>query len=193
MQHPLRSIIRHFDDWLRRVLGVYNFSDKADCLLRVQLTRASHAVEFPDRAIPAGAPVLMLHLWNEHVPPLPPEGADLVWARRAGRLFVRDLHDVAIHIENTPSLSKVQAIGSVTSVFSASPSSGGAQMMRELGFMVVPAHQPLSRFGEFWENFYSWWLIWAYNPGSLRTHRLADLHRSESWITAEAFMERFGL
>jgi len=63
--------------------------------------------------------------------------------------------------------------------------------MNRLGFTVTPYHRPLGRFGEFWENFYSWGLLWAFNPPSWRRRKLFDLRRTEVWMLREDFVDRF--
>ena len=64
--------------------------------------------------------------------------------------------------------------------------------MQRLGFAVRPHHSALGRFGEFWENFYTWWVMWTYNPRSLDGRRLIRLERMEIWIQAENFLRRYG-
>jgi hypothetical protein len=61
-----------------------------------------------------------------------------------------------------------------------------------LGFVVQPYHSPLGSFGEFWENFYSWAIMWAYNAVSLRQRHLLQLRRSEFWMSIADFLRRYG-
>jgi len=65
-------------------------------------------------------------------------------------------------------------------------------MLQRLGFTVIPYHRSLGAFGEFWENFYTWMLMWTYNPGSLRYRGLWGLRRAEIWMSAEEFLRRYG-
>jgi hypothetical protein len=65
------------------------------------------------------------------------------------------------------------------------------QMMQRLGFIMLPYHRPLGRFGEFWENLFSWWLMWAYNDSSLLRRSFWRLQRTEMWMTREEFLRRF--
>jgi hypothetical protein len=71
---------------LRSAQGVFEYWDDPDCLFRVQIAQAGHSIRLPDRDIPAGAQVLMLHLWNEHTPRFPPDGASLAEAVRGQRM-----------------------------------------------------------------------------------------------------------
>lgn len=134
----------------------------------------------------------MLHLWNEHLPPLPEDGADLAWARQVGRRFVYSLYALGRHVQASPRLSAARAVGGVTVLLWSGSRSGGARLMERMGFTIFPYRRPLGRFGEFWENFYSWWLMWAYNPASLRRRQLARLQRAEIWMAMEAFLQRYG-
>jgi len=64
--------------------------------------------------------------------------------------------------------------------------------MQRLGFMVLPYYRPFGAFGEFWENFYSWVLIWTYNPASMHNHHFLASRRAEIWMLADEFMKRYG-
>jgi len=55
---------------------------------------------------------------------------------------------------------------------------------------VFPYRSPLGRFGEFWENLYARWLMWAFNAASLRHRRLLRLRRDEVWASADAFLKQ---
>lgn len=63
--------------------------------------------------------------------------------------------------------------------------------MQRLGFSIMPYHKPLGRFGEFCENFYSWGLMWTFNPPSWRRRELFNLRRTGVWMSREDFVGRF--
>jgi hypothetical protein len=188
----LRAVIRRFDAFLRKRYGVYEFSQDEWCWLRLSRSRAPHDLHFPDLEVGRGAPILMLHLWNEHSPSMPSMGPDLAWTLKALRLFVKSLRAVADQMKVDPNLRTLQAVGGITVVIDLSNPSGTGGMFGRLGFVILPYHSPLGRFGEFWENFYTWGLMWAYNPGSLRNRSFLDLRRSEFWMETNEFMRRFG-
>ncbi len=187
----MREIIRRFDALLSRWMGVLCLGEREDCLLRVQVARATRRLRFPDAEVQEGQPVLALHLWNEHLPPVPPGGPDLIWASRVRRLFVRSLADVAGWIESDPRLADVRAVGGTTALFPPGGRSSGAHLMRRLGFTVCAPPHPLGRFGELMEYLYSRALIWAYNPASLRRRRAGELRRSEFWMPRAEFLRRY--
>lgn len=189
----MRSLIRRFDALLRWAYGVFGFCDDHDCILRLQVARASHPLRLDSHVVDAGELVLALHLWNEHIPPLPPTGPDLAWAVQAQHLLTSSLRAVARQLRHDPRLAGVHAVGGVTVLLSPVEHPGGVRLMQRLGFAVMPYHSPLGRFGEFWENFYSWWIMWTFNTVSLRRRRLVHLRRAEVWMSVDEFLSRYGV
>ncbi len=188
----MRWLIRRFDALLRRANGVYEFWPDPDCVLRLQRARAPHELRFPTHSVLPGEQVLGLHLRNEQVPPLPQEGPDLAWAARMRRLFVASLRAVARELERDPRLAGARALGGATVLLGAGEDAASVRLMRRLGFTIWPYRTRLGRFGEFWENLYTWGLMWAYNPASLRGRRLLDLRRMEMWMPVEELRRRYG-
>jgi len=196
----VKTLIRAFDARLRSAYGIYEFSSDPGCVLRIGLGHTPHNLAFaPDAGsglagaeIPGGEPALMLHLWNERVPRIPEAGPDLAWASRLVKGFVRSLHLVGAEMRENPALSGVRVVGAVTVVIDPEPGSSGAQVFRRLGFEVMPHQGRLGRFGEFWENFYTWWIMWTYNSASLRSKSLLGLRRTEMWMPVDRFLARYG-
>ncbi len=186
----MRPLLRRFDALVSRAQGIFVFSAHPDNLLRLQSSRAPRRIELLE--IRRNDPVLFLHLWNDRLPALPSSGADFAWARRASARLVCSLRLAAQHIQSDPALRSAKAIGGVTILLFPDGRSGGARLMQRLGFTVVPYHSPLGRFGEFWENLYSWILLWAFNPAALRGRSLSRLHRAEFWMPLTDFLLRFG-
>jgi len=188
----MRFLVCKLDDIIRKSNRVFEFSQDENCLLRLQVTRAPHALQLPNLTIESGDPVLLIHLWNERLPPLSTEGADLAWARRFLRLFNHSLCLVASYLHSDPLLSTIGAIGGETILLTSGLHEAGSRVIQGMGFTVTPYYSRLGRFGEFWENFYSWLIIWAFNPNSLPNRSLLRLSRSEMWMGREAFLRRFG-
>ena len=187
----MRSIVRAFDRFLCRLQGVFVYWDDPECFFRVQIARAPHKIVLPDTEVPAGEKVLGLHFWNEHMPVLPPEGGDLAMALRASRMVVRSFRVLAREMHRDPRMAGVKALGGATALFALGDDSGGEKLFTRLGFTMSPYQTPLGRFGEFWENLYSWALIWAYNAISLRQRRFVKLRRTECWMSAAEFLHRY--
>jgi hypothetical protein len=91
-----------------------------------------------------------------------------------------------------PALAGVQALGGATVLVVAGRDSSPEKLFQRLGLELFPYHNPLGRFGEFWENAYTWALMWAYNGASLRHRHLLRLQRTEAWISTAAFLRRYG-
>jgi hypothetical protein len=185
-----RFLIRSLDALLCRAYGVFEFCDDPDCILRLQVARAGQPINLPALELHTGEQVLLIHLWNDKLLRLPSSGSDLAWAKAMQRAFIHSLKAAALHLSLDPNLAEIQAVGGVTILFSASP--GDGNLMKRLGFSLRTYSSPLGRFGEFWENLYSWLLIWTYNPASLPSHRLLSLRRTEFWISKTDFLRRFG-
>jgi hypothetical protein len=188
----VRALIRRFDAFLAQQYGLFNFTDDPDCLLRLQNAVAPHRLYLPGQVVEPGEPVLLIHLWSEHIPHASPAGPDLAWAKTIQRAFVKSLRAVGNYVQEEPRLADIQAVGGVTILMFAGNRRNGARFMERLGFTVMPYKNLLGRFGEFWENFYTWMLIWTYNPASLRSRKLFQMRRSEIWISAEKFLARYG-
>ncbi|MCR4405372.1 MAG: hypothetical protein NUW24_00390 [Anaerolineae bacterium] len=190
----MRAIVRRFDGLLRRAFGVTEFCDDPQCLLRVQLARCPRHVRLSDGAqLLPGEPVLMLHLWNEHVPPMGSTGPDLPWAIKAYRQLIPSLHRVATLVATDPRWAGIRAVGGISVLILLDSASSSARLMERLGFDVMPHPSgPLGRFGEFWENLYTWALMWAFNAPSLRRKHLSRLQRSEIWMSRQRLLERYG-
>ena len=188
----MRALIRRFDAALRQAQGVFEFCDDQACLLRLQLSCSRRDLLLGQGVLPKGSAVLELHLWNEHIPAIPPGGPDLVWASQTRRLFINSLHAVGQQIGVNPRLANIQAVGGISVLLTAGDRASGEHMIQRLGFDILPYHSRLGRFGMFWENFYSWWLMWAFNPASLNHRKLIRLERVEFWMLADEFQLRYG-
>lgn len=188
----MRALVRCFDAWLRGRLGVFEFCDAPDCLLRIRPNTAARVLSLPDETIPAGAPVLELHLWNEHLPPLPAAGPDLAWAVQTRRKLIASFRTLAARIEQEPRFAGIRAVGGITVLLSPEEARQGKTLFQHLGFSISHHPEALGRFGEFWENLYTWWIMWAFNPATLRRRRLLHLRRMEVWMSAKEFLSRYG-
>ena len=189
----MRAIVRRFDGLLRRAEGVFEFCDQADCILRLQERGAAHALSLPDGSlVRKGDPVLFLHLWNERIPPIPVDGPDLIWAARFRHLLIGSYRLTARWLVAQPDLGQVRAVGGVTVLLYGGETQGALRLIQRLGFQVMPYRNPLGRFGELWENLYTWAIMWTFNTVSLRHRRLLRIRRTEVWMSTAEFMRRYG-
>jgi len=97
------------------------------------------------------------------------------------------------YLQTEESLKDVDSIGGVTShVLFSGPNNSGSSMLRRLGFTLSPFPHPLKKFGLIFENFYTWVLMWTFNPATLQSHNLFKMQRIEGWIGTADFLERYG-
>lgn len=187
----MRFLIRCLDRLLRRLTGVFEYWDDPDCMFRARLTRATRPLQVRGGTVPEGAKVLELHFWNEHMPRIPPEGISMAQAARGHRMLLRSLREIGRRIPVEDRYTGVQAVGGATVLVVAGGTSSAEKLFERLGFRLTPYRSPLGRFGEFWENLYTWALMWAYNQVSLQGRRLLRLERTEVWMSVEDFVERY--
>lgn len=188
----MRALVRCFDAWLSDITRVVDFGDDPDCVLRIQFTRARCKLVLADCQVECGEPVLQIHLKSEKLPAIPANGPNLAWAKKTQRLFLRSLKSVAEYMIENPTSDPVRAVGGVTILLDIAGHGGGVRLVERLGFTVMPYFTAWGRFGEFWENMYSYVLIWAFNPKSLSYRQITKLKRREFWISIGEFMHRFG-
>ncbi len=189
--NPLRWPIRRFDDGLSRIEGVRPFTDDPAVILRSQEGRLAWDVPLPDCTLRRGSRALFVHLWNERMPQIAASGPDLAWAVRTQRALLYSFRSLAGYLAATPRLASVRAVGGTIAQVRLHGPDGGRLFLEGLGFSIFPYHRPAGAFGEFWENFYTWWLMWAFNPVSAARRGLFTLQRNEFWMTAARFRTQF--
>ena len=83
------KLIFALDRRLQRRGGVFEYSDKSDCIFRVQLSRLSSDVLLSDGTFGhVGDRVIDLHFWNEQIPVLSPRWQAIRWLGDAGAAFI---------------------------------------------------------------------------------------------------------
>jgi hypothetical protein len=188
-----RRLIHMFDSLLCKAYGVYPFSDDPGIILRVQVSMVRHPIRHQKIQLAPGNRILMLHFWNERLPKLPAAGADLGWAKRFYRSLDGSFEAVGAYLVSQPALQDIAAIGGETVLLPASEGSSTLSFLHRYGFTVFPCKSRLGRFGRFWENLYSWLLLWTYNPNSLHSYSFRRLRRMEFWASRQEFLSRINL
>ncbi|GBD08181.1 hypothetical protein HRbin22_00414 [Candidatus Thermoflexus japonica] len=191
MQPIIQAFVHLLDPMLRSVHRVQEFTGDPQCMLRVALGFSDRDLQLSDGTwIRRGDPIVELHLWNERVPRMPPEGPDLAWGLRFYRRLVASLRLVAQWMAQHPEARQARALRGETSM--VDPARG---LIQALGFDLIL----LERGAKGWrrlryrmDDFYVWLLMQAYNPGSLRSRPLHQLERVQFWISREAFLRRYG-
>jgi len=188
----VRRVIRAFDRWLSEVEGVFLFRQDPQELLRLRWAQADREIPLPEGRVPRGSVILEIHLWNDHLPPMPKEGPDLGWALKMERGFVRSMRHLGRELQTNPAYAEVPALRGTTVLLNPADPSGGESLMVRLGFEAFPTPRSLGGFGDFWENFYSWWLMWAYNQATLRGRGMLRLQRMDIWMSRQRLIAKYG-
>lgn len=195
LTRAVRGIIIALDLLLRRLQDVYEFTNDADCILRLALSRNHRERMLSDgTVVRAGDLVVELHFWNEHIPRMGREGPDLAWGLTFYRRLRHSLQELARYVEQTPALQNVVAFYGETSIAFDIHGQRYGEVLRRLGFDFVPLPPThiWQRIGHFFQHLYVWALIWTFNPVSLKRKDLFAAQRGEMWISRQRLMERYG-
>jgi len=176
------------DDWLRRKYNVFEYTPDPDCVFRIQPEKAEIACRLSDGTpIRPGQPLLCLHMWNEHIPRMGPEGPTLAWALRFRRALDTSLKGLAAYLRVRPELDEFPAICGNMVLGTAEQTEQLMRLSERLGFEQVPMDEGRISIGEqlhrSGENFLALFFVMAVNPVSAR---LEILRRSRALI----FMSR---
>ncbi len=181
-------------DWiLRRYYGVYPFTDREGCILRLAWGRSREERQLSDGTrIQPGDPLVHLHLWNERLRDLPQDRGSLGWGRQLMRMMVSSLSMLAAHLNEIEGGPSVVALSGESGLLTDLRAAKVVAI--PLGFDVVLKEPPGLRVWRraFWDNFYSYLLLWAFGPASMRGKRLASLNRVVIWMSRERLFERYG-
>jgi hypothetical protein len=187
----LNALVSAIDKRLRVRDGIFEYSDCPRCIFRAQFSENVSDIALSDgTCLAAGSPLINLHLWNEHIPPFPPQGPTLGWARQICRDLETSLEELATFLADRPALEPVVAIGANVMFGSTQQGRALAHLTARYGFIrgIDPAGASPSiaqRMHLLGEHILIFMLVIAYNPTAFRTDRfrrdrlLIYLHRSE--------------
>jgi hypothetical protein len=195
MPNVPRAMVLGLDLLLQRQAQVQEFTQDEECILRIGLTTYGKDFALSDGTkVRAGEMICELHLWNEHIPPIPLEGPDLRWGVRFYRLAVKSLRSLAAYI-GAEERQDIVALGGQMAFLEKEDSPVLVTVTARLGFDLVNLTAEggrWRRFTHFWENLYSWAMMWTFNPGSLRGKRFLRLQRYRLWMSRRTLLERYG-
>ena len=189
-----RWAIRTLDSVIRRAHGVREFSNEPGCILRLAEGKLKRGVTLADGTlIAAGERVGEIHLWNERLPQMPPGGPDLRWAVAMHRSLERSLQVLASEVERDPSLRDIRGFRGETALATHRDGRTSDDLLVHLGLELQPPASPsiLTWFTDFWENLYSWWLIWTFNPAGLQSKKFWRLQRRRFWLSRTSLLDKY--
>lgn len=188
----LSRLVIAVDRYMRRRLHIWEFSDDPDCILRVGLARSRWEITLNDgTVIRRGEPLGMIHAWNERVPPIPPAGADMAWARELRRRLIRSLQLLAQATREDPRLQTIRGFGG-SGVLHFSPAI--LRFLERLGLEIyeLPPQSLWDRLEEQWGRVWTWLMRRAFNPVSVEGRGLEVLSRRFYWISREKLVQMYG-
>jgi hypothetical protein len=192
----LGRAVRGVDSLLRYRYGIQEFTDDEECIFRISLLPATRSVILSDgTVVAAGDPVLQLHFWNEHLPPMGDAGPDTAWAAMMKRRMRRSLASIAGHLQHECHNEGVRALHGSPPFASRI---GAAQMVRtarRFGFDVIePQGQPelAERIHAMFDSMLLWGLARTFNPAALRSKGLLR-HRYQLWISRSKLVRCYAL
>jgi ceramide glucosyltransferase len=192
----LRKIIYGVDAVVQRVMHIREFSEDEKCMLRISVAESNQDLTLSDGTrVRKGDPIGTIHLWNEHIPRIPPGGPDLAWAVAFQRRGVHSFGLLAEHVRNSPEFDGVQAFRGEISFGGPYELAHGAVLAQRWGFDIFShdgSRTLVERFGDFWGTLYALGLIWAFNPGSIEDARPWKWRRDELWMSRQALLTRYG-
>jgi ceramide glucosyltransferase len=192
----LRPAARALDAFLRRREKIFEYTDDPICILRASYSTSPRNVALADDSyIFSGDVLLEMHLWNEHMIPIPPEGPGMRYGVQFLKGLDRSMEEVArfLRTSSDPEAAEVRAIRCKTIQM---PRNGHMQLSRILGRFDLQRVEPvlpaplITRVHEFFENFLILILLWTFNPNALRGAKLIR-ERHEFWISRAALLDRY--
>lgn len=188
----LERLVGTTDQVLRRLYGVTEFESEREGLLRIERRRAKRGFALSDGTrIRRGDAVIELHLWNEHLPPIPDSGVDFAWAARIRRQVPCTLHRLAHHIRADRQLDSVQALRMQPAIARRKPARALVRLLLRIGFEPVSGATGVrGRALRRLDNVWLWLLTWMHNPSALKGRHF-DRVRHDFWISRQSFMRRY--
>jgi hypothetical protein len=160
------------DRWLRRQQSVMEYTRNPHCLFRISIGRLDREVALSDGTVAsASARVIDLHLWNEHIPRMPKQGATLTWARLALDRLEASLRELAHYLAAHPEFDDITMLRGNAACGVAEQRPQIVRIARQYDFEVMGNAAQLTigrRVHRFGENILISLIIWTCNAAALR-------------------------
>jgi ceramide glucosyltransferase len=173
----IRGLVRRLDAFLRKRQGIFEYCDEPDCVLRISMGTCEEETELSDGTrLHPGDAMCELHLFNEHMPQLSGDGANIRWAVEMHRRFRHSLTKLAKAFGTDRRFDAVKGLHCVSVFGSRDGPKQTQRMAGRLHFDVFDFTRPptlASRLHQAGENLLILGLVWTFNPAGLRTAKLA--------------------
>ena len=191
----LDKIIFGLDRLLSRWLSVVEYTHDPTCILRITFRRLDQDFVLTDgTAGHAGERFIDLHLWNEHIPAMPKEGASIAWARQMSLCFQHSLRRLARHLASRPDLDDISLVRCTMMFASGERDDQMVRMIGRYGFEVVPPTTTVTlgeRARRLGENVLISLIVWAGNTAALRRDTLRR-GRTRVFMSRKVLEQRYG-
>jgi len=191
----LDKIIFGLDRVLSRWQSVVEYTHDPTCILRITFRRLDQDFVLTDgTAGHAGERFIDLHLWNEHIPAMPKEGASIAWARQMSLCFQHSLRRLARHLASRPDLDDISLVRCTMMFASGERDDQMVRMIRRYGFELVPPTTTVTlgeRARRLGENVLISLIVWAGNTAALRRDTLRR-GRTRVFMSRKVLEQRYG-
>ena len=191
----LDKIIFGLDRLLSRWQSVVEYTHDPTCILRITLGRLDQDFVLTDgTAGHAGERFIDLHLWNEHIPAMPKEGASIAWARQMSLCFQNSLRQLARYLASRPDLDDISLMRCTMMFASGERDDQMVRMIGRYGFEVVPPTTTVTlgeRARRLGENVLISLIVWAGNTAALRRDTLRR-GRTRVFMSRKVLEQRYG-
>jgi hypothetical protein len=184
-----KPAIQALDRVLRRCYGVHEFTDDPGCIFRIALrTARTDIVLQRGMFVRSGDAVAELHLWNEQLPMVPPEGPNMAWGALVDRQIRRSLALLAAYLATHPNVVAVHGEAAFGCQMGQQQRS---RFARRYGFEITTGVPGLrGRMRHFCDDFLFWGLTQTFNPHGLKGK---PIHRDRFniWISCAELHQRW--
>lgn len=194
--HPwLAETLFAFDTKLRQHHRVVEYSANPACIFRLEIALAHRDLTLADGTdLRPDARIARLHFWNAHIPPVPPSGTTIRWARQMQWSISISLRELARFLSSSPDLCDICVIcGDVPSA-TRRQCQQVEHIMAYYGFETIMETRrlPLSgRLHRFGENILISLTVFAQNPAALRLDTLQRV-RVPIYLSRRTLERKFG-
>jgi hypothetical protein len=183
------------DAALRRWYSVVEFTSDPTCILRIRVGRLERPLVLADGTCGrAGERFVDLHLWNEHIPAMPEEGASIAWARQMNLSFQHSLQQLVRHLATRPDLADIAVVRCTLMFAGPERDAQMARLLGRYGFELVPGASALTlseHARHFGENIQISLVVLTRNRAALRRDTLRR-GRTRMFMSRHALEQRYG-
>ncbi len=200
----IRGAVQTLDWALRERQGIFEYSRDPRCLLRISAGEVAREVArevalVGARPVPAGARILDIHFWNEHMAigggPARLAGAEhsLRFAAAIRSRFVLSLSELADYLANHAELADVAAIRAKFAYPIHADPEIILDVMRRFGFAPEPAEiRPHLISSYLLVDLFLWALAWSCNARGVSGLASVRRRRRRFWMSRQTLDTRYG-